>query len=373
VNAPAAVVPLVDLKGWSHADDRGRRSVAARLDAALSEVGFVEVTGHRLPPEVLAAALRATDAFFALPGADKLVLRTPPEVNRGYSPLGSESLAYTLGETSRPPDLFEAFTIGTEEGPAEPPPPLPVFAPNVWPADLPELRPALSAYLRAAARVEDLLLEVCAVALGLPPRWFADVTRHPTRTLRCLRYERAAGAPEPSPGQLRLGEHSDYGLLTVLYADPVPGLQVLAADGQWLPVTPAAGTLVVNTGDLLARWTNDRWRSTVHRVVPPPAAADGTALRRSLAFFDDADHDAVVACLPTCTSAADPPRYVPVVAGEHLAAKLLAGRTSTPTSTGDTLGERRAALASCAPASCAPASSALASSALAAGAGGGGP
>lgn len=144
---------------------------------------------------------------------------------------------------------------------------------------------------------------------------------------------------------MRMGAHTDYGVVTVLYADPVPGLEIVGPSGDWHPVTPERGALVLNLGDLLAEWTNDRWRSTIHRVVPPPADETAQARRRSVAFFLDADYDATIECLPTCCDETVPPRYPPVRAGEHLIAKLMGPRTFVPTtSTVNTAGDRLGAL-----------------------------
>jgi isopenicillin N synthase-like dioxygenase len=124
----------------------------------------------------------------------------------------------------------------------------------------------------------------------------------------------------------------------VLYAEPVAGLQIVAPDGDWIDVMPADDALVINLGDLTAQWTNDQWRSTVHRVVPP--SVSGPAVRRSAAFFLDGNWDALIECLPTCTSATDPPRYPPVTAGDHLMAKLMGPRLLRASDATDTSGNR---------------------------------
>jgi isopenicillin N synthase-like dioxygenase len=141
-----------------------------------------------------------------------------------------------------------------------------------------------------------------------------------------------------------MGAHTDYGIVTVLYADAVPGLQIVGPDGRWHDVVPVEGALLVNLGDLTAQWTNDRWRSTLHRVVPPPADGSGHTRRRSLAFFLDGNYDAVVECVPTCATPDRPARYPAVVAGEHLVAKLLGPRTLERSTATDTLGDRRRAV-----------------------------
>ena len=194
--------------------------------------------------------------------------------------------------------------------------------------------------MEGARRLALTLTEVFAVALGLPAGWFTPFVDRSTTTMRSIRYERHAGDAVPLPGQQRMGAHTDYGMVTVLYAEQVAGLQIVAPDGDWIDVIPEADALVINLGDLTAQWTNDQWRSTVHRVVPPPAAVDGPVERRSAAFFLDANWDAVVECLPTCTTADNPPRYSPVTAGEHLMAKLIGPRLLRVSDAVDTSGDR---------------------------------
>ncbi|MDT5073222.1 MAG: hypothetical protein QOH82_2542 [Mycobacterium sp.] len=122
-----------------------------------------------------------------------------------------------------------------------------------------------------------------------------------------------------------MGAHTDYGIVTVLWADPVPGLEILGADATWHPLQPAPGALLVNLGDALARWTNDQWMSTMHRVAPP--VVDGVLVpRRSAAFFHDGNIDATIAPLPTCVDDEHPALYEPVTVQEHLRAKLAGSR-----------------------------------------------
>ncbi|WP_020631220.1 isopenicillin N synthase family dioxygenase [Amycolatopsis alba] len=313
------LVPTVDLSTWADGD---RAKLAHAVDEALKRVGFLQVIGHGIPRATIDDMREATAAFFALPVEEKLRCAPADRASdRGYAAEGTEGLAYSLGETT-PPDLSESFVIGAEEIDGEDP--YGFFAPNIWPG-LPEsLKPALTEYEAEAHRVARVLLEIFEKALGLPDGHLGAYTRHPTRTLRVNHFERRAGAPEPLPGQMRLGAHTDYGIVTVLYADPVPGLQIHGPDGTWHDVIPDEGALVVNLGDLTAQWTNDRWRSTLHRVVP------GSSRRRSVAFFFDGDHDARFECLPTCHSPGNPPKYPPVLGGAHLYAKITGGRTLEP-------------------------------------------
>lgn len=335
------LVPTVDLAGWWH----GRRSqVAAELDRACREVGFFEVVGHRMPADIVDDMRAAAQLFFELPvEVKRRYVPADPEVNRGYAAKGLESLAYSVG-VARPPDLFEAFNIGPEDVDETDPfiaaERHRLFAPNTWPTEVPALRSALVAYMAAARSVADTLMAVFAAALQLPAGFFDSFTTHSTDTLRVVHYETQLGDPGPEPGQLGMGEHTDYGMCTVLLADRVPGLQIVGPDGRWHDVLPSPGALLVNLGDLMAQWTNDRWRSTLHRVLPPAHHPTEVRSRRSVAFFHDGNHDALIECLPTCVLPGAVPKYAPVVAGEHLMAKLMGPRLLTPSSATDTTGGR---------------------------------
>jgi isopenicillin N synthase-like dioxygenase len=335
-------IPVIDLSRW-WGNDADRLAVGRDVDAAARQFGFFQIVGHRLPREHIVAMVEASSRFFALPSEIKRQC-TPsePSINRGYAARGTEALSYSIGRDA-PPDLFEAFNIGEDDVDYSEPfydaQRLGAFAPNIWPEWPQELRPALVEYFGSARRVALTLTDVFATALGLPDHWFSPFVDRSTTTMRAIRYERRADEDEPLPGQQRMGAHTDYGIVTVLWAEPVAGLQIVAPDGEWIDVIPATDALVINLGDLTAQWTNDHWRSTVHRVVPP-TAVDGPSVRRSAAFFLDGNWDAVVECLPTCTSAADPPRYAPVTAGEHLMAKLMGPRLLRASDAVDTSGDR---------------------------------
>jgi isopenicillin N synthase-like dioxygenase len=335
-------VPIIDLEPWWGGHD-GRVAVGRQVDAAAREFGFFQVVGHRLARERIDAMLSASSEFFALPMAEKQrCAPSDPSINRGYAARGTEALSYSIGRDA-PPDLFEAFNIGEDDvdygDPFYAAQERGAFAPNIWPANPADLRPSLVDYFQSARDVALILTEIFAVALGLPEGWFAPFVDRSTTTMRAIRYEHRSGDGEPLPGQQRMGAHTDYGIVTVLYAEPVAGLQIVGPEGEWIDVIPADDALVINLGDLTAQWTNDQWRSTVHRVVPP-TAVDGPAVRRSAAFFLDGNWDALIECLQTCTSATDPPRYPPVTAGEHLMAKLMGPRLLRASVGADTSGDR---------------------------------
>jgi isopenicillin N synthase-like dioxygenase len=316
-------VPVVDISGYvSSGSDASRDEAARAVDHASSTIGFFQVIGHGIPSSSIAAMAAAMETFFALPTETKTSFRAPPEVNRGYSPPRSESLSLSLGIRSPDGsyDLFESFNVGSPAS-AFPKVALPVrhYPENIWPSGLPGFRPAVEAYFLEAGRVARTLTEIFADALGLSPRFFAPFTDRSIDVLRMNNYAGPVGSQVGLPKGM--GEHTDYGIVTVLWADQVPGLQVLGEDQNWHEVQPLEGALLINLGDLTARWTNDRWRSTLHRVVPP--VKDGNLLRRrSAAFFHDGNADAVIETLPTCLDTTGSSFYGRTTVAEHLDAKL---------------------------------------------------
>ncbi len=327
-------VPTIDIGAWIDGTHADRQFVCEQIDSMGREVGFLSVTGHGIEPSVCEDMLAVTAAFFDLETAAKVAYSPKDKsVNRGYAGYGEESLAYSLGVEALP-DMFEAFNIGAELSAvagAEADPYYQsqlhaFFAPNVWPHELPEMRATWLRYWSACSELAERLDRICSTALGMPEDFIWSAASKAPNVMRANNYQRRANQPPAQPGQMRMGAHTDYGVLTVLLADPVPGLQILR-DGAWVDVSPQPGAFLVNIGDLLAEWTNDRWRSTLHRVVPPPSEVVGPFRRRSVAFFHEANYDAVINVMPTCIGPNESARYEPVTAGEHLMAKLMGPRT----------------------------------------------
>lgn len=311
------IVPTIDL------DDDATR-VSAAIDDACRAVGFFQVVGHGVDPSLEERAWSVAREFFGLPEDVKLGVAIPDGDAYGYGPFRSERLAASLGE-STPPDLKETFSVGPPPERAEAvddPAAAFVFSETPWPSAMPEMRGVMTAYYDELASLVERLMSRLAVALGLPAHGFATAIDRHTSSLRLLHYPdpRAVGV---EPGQLRAGAHSDYGTLTLLRQDDAPGgLQVRDVAGRWHDVPATDGAYVVNVGDALERWTNDRWRSTVHRVVVPPPDVGRDCERQSIAFFHNANWDAVIECLPGCCEPGAPPRHEPITAGRHLMEKF---------------------------------------------------
>jgi isopenicillin N synthase-like dioxygenase len=260
--------------------------VVARLDEACVGTGCFVVVGHGLDDE-LGRAFEAATRFFALPTAVKE--RSAMVDDNGYAGVGSGRAG---GK-----EMMDIAVDGFDR----------------WP-DLDGFRDAVERYQAAALVVAADLLRALAVALDLDPHFFADRMRRPQCFLRLLRYP--PGPSASGDDAVLTGRHTDYGAITLLATDGVPGLEVRTRDGEWQAVTAPPTSLVVNLGDMLARWTNDRYVSTPHRVV-----SDGRE-RSSIPFFVNPDPSTEVACLPSCVTPARPCRYEPITASVFLQGRI---------------------------------------------------
>jgi isopenicillin N synthase-like dioxygenase len=316
----AEAVPIINVGPFLANDPEGRRSVPKAVARACEEIGFFTIVGHGVDPDLIAAATGAARAFFDLPPSEKMLARSADAaVSRGYRGIGNEGLAGTRADQT-PPDLKEVFHLGPPDFPPDAyhlaPTARPHFVENVWPASPAAFRSAVTAYYRATEKLGADLMRIFALALDLPEQFFADKIDKHISALRIIMYPEQPRTP--LPGQLRAGAHSDYGTLTILLGENQPGsLQVYTRAGQWTDVLIPPQSFVINIGDLMMRWTNDRWVSTLHRVVNPPEPVAARARRLSLVFFHHPNYDADVACIPTCADAANPPRYPSVKAGPY--------------------------------------------------------
>lgn len=319
------MIPTVDL-GSPSGDDA--------LVAALSTYGFVELMNHDIDTARLAEHRRVCDLFFDLPPNVKVRYEHPdPLANRGYRARGSEALAYSLGEDS-PADIFESFNAGRDPGPHR----SRLQQPTPWPDDdVPGFREATLSLLDAFTALAHHLDTILGSALGLPD--LAAMCTVGPDMLASIDYRPGTDGTEPSlEGQMRMGAHTDYTSYTLLAADPVRGLQIVAPDGSWVDVIPGSGNLLMNVGDLLAIWTNDRWPSTLHRVIP--LRLGSAPLRRTAAFFHYPDLDVVVEPLASFVGS-DTARYEPITVQDHELGKVGAPKTGDMPTSPQTTGSRR--------------------------------
>ena len=321
-----AAVPVIDISPYRGADAAARRALAAEVDRTCREIGFMVISRHGIDPDLIAAVEDVSRTFFDLPLEEKMqIVRPAPDVTRGYMPMKAEVLVRSRGGTAQG-DLNASLMIGPVDGTDAPYYTSPAagrhFAKNLWPERPTGLRQVYERYYRVMDALAIDLMRLFALALDLPERYFDSSVDRSISRLRVRNYPAPAETPEP--GQLRAGAHSDYGSLTILKTEDRPGgLQVLGKDGAWLDVPHLPGCFVVNIGDMLARWTNDRWVSTLHRVVNPPPDRVAESRRQSVVFFQNPNYDAVVSCLPSCADGANQPKYPRTTAGGHLREKFL--------------------------------------------------
>ena len=312
-------IPIIDLS-------RPRALVSTGIREACETVGFFGVTGSGVDPEAVKGAYRAAADFFGLPAPAKArVARPRPELNRGYVGPGEEALARLEGRPG-PADAKEAFTVGPDSYALDEyhtsAAARPHWGPNLWPADLADFRPAVLAYWAAMHDLGMRLVDMVGAALGVDMAQVTPDLAGGPHQLRIIRYPGPHGPLEP--GQMGAGAHTDLGLLTVLHASSNAGggLEVESRDGRWMPAPDFDG-FMVNIGDALMRWTNDRWRSTRHRVRPP-RGQDG---RTSMAFFLIPHYDTVIECLPPFCGEGNPALYPPITMGDYRAARFASTAT----------------------------------------------
>jgi len=317
-------IPLVDLDPWFDGTPDERLDVARQVDAHLQRCGFLIVTNHRVPPEVIDTCRSEARAFFHRSADVKEEVAIQPGPYRGWVGPGLESNAASYG-IDTPPDLKEAFSFGPVDvadetlRSTEPD----FYGANIWPTSTPGLQPACEEWWRTARSLHDELLDVLSLALDLPLTTLRDLSTSPTANVTINWYGPRAGN-EPLPNQFRVGPHTDFGLLTVLDRQPgLGGLQIKDEHDNWVDAPHVPGGLTINTGDLIRRWTNDRWCSNQHRVLPPPVE-EPTEELISLVYFGEPTFDTVIETFESCVSSDNPAKYPPILSRTYLDEKMAA-------------------------------------------------
>jgi isopenicillin N synthase-like dioxygenase len=320
----ALAIPTIDISPFLSGDPAGKDAVARAVREACESVGFLVISGHGLPQETLRRAIGLGMDFFDLPQEDKDRFHpTGPARQRGYHRVATRNLGATLGAKT-PPDLRESIFLGPVDdhsahyaalADAET-----AYAGNTIP-DVPDgFDAALVDLYRAFERLSRDMMRITARALDQDEAAFAAMLDRHFSIFGMHHYPVLGTAPEP--GQLRAGAHTDFGAMTLLaMTEGKGGLEARLADGRWVPVQPKPGELVVNLGDMMQRWTNDRWVSTLHRVVVPDTG-DVQSRRMSIGYFVHPNFDAEIRCVPTCLGPGEAPRYPTITAGEHIRRKI---------------------------------------------------
>jgi isopenicillin N synthase-like dioxygenase len=309
-------IPVIDISMLAEGGDAATRDVAAQMLAAAEGTGFFYVSGHGVPQALIDEVFAVSRQFFTSTPAAKRAVTVNPW-HRGFIQPG-EAKMYAGSR----PDLKESFIWGLDRASMLAAPDEHGIPPNQWPDFLPQMQPVLNRYFEAVNEVGWRLLRVFAVSLGIAPDAFVQRITNPTSRGSIIYY------PPQEPGsaddQFGVAPHTDWGCLTLLYQDQTGGLEVRGRAAEWVSAVPIPGTYVVNVGDLLARWTNDRFRSTPHRVINRSGRE-----RLSCAVFIDPDRDTVIAPV----TAGEEPHYPPVTCGDYVQSRFdaaFAYRQKTP-------------------------------------------
>ena len=303
-------IPVIDIGDYLTGRPGALQATARQVHDALTTVGFFVLTGHDVPVPLIERTFAEARRFHAMPMAKKLALKLN-EHNNGYMVMGRYAVRTSDLNNNDKGDLNEAFFIKRER-PANDPLLLSgrrFVGPNLWPdeTDLPDFRAHVIEYVDTMDRFARRFLAAVAVALDLPPDWFDTAFEDSQFSFRLSHYPPVAA----EPNQFGIAPHTDSNFMTFLAQTEVPGLQVRMPGGDWLDVPYIPGSFAVNSGDMLRRWSNARFKSTPHRALPPVGQE-----RYAIPFFLGPRFDQRIECLPTCTGPGNPPRWEPITYAE---------------------------------------------------------
>lgn len=301
-------IPVVDLFEFTRGDLSQKNDLVARLGKAFEDVGFVAVRNHGISDEMVADMYKGAESFFGLPEEQKMNYQAPETAGqRGYTSFGKE---HAKGYDA--PDLKEFFQFGQETAGMG-------YPPNVHVKELPEFTPTMLRAYKAFEQAGTSLLQAIALYLQLDEHYFDAYTENGNSILRAIYYPPITMEPRSS---IRAEQHEDINLITLLVGSSADGLQILNMMDEWVPVTSLEDQIVVNVGDMLQRLTNNKLRSTTHRVVNPPKDKWGTP-RYSIPFFLHPRRDMSLACLESCITDSEPKLYEDITAGAYLDERLM--------------------------------------------------
>lgn len=305
-------IPVIDFSPVQSKDLEARQSLADEVFRACTEVGFFYIKHHGIPQDTIDSLLAVSRNFFARDVAEKMEIDiSRSSFSRGYIPLyGEKNNEHSKG------DIKETFDVAIEVSEDDPDflAGNPLYGPNQWPRNPPDFKEVMQDYFSEISNLCANIYRVFALSLNLSEDYFLDMLDKPLDILRLLRYP-----PQPNvedADQIGTGAHSDFDCFTVLYQDPTGGLQVLNNRGEWIDALPIEGTFLINVGDMLERWTNGQFVSTVHRVINRSGSE-----RYSTVFFAAPGYHTNVECLPGCCSADNPARYPAIKAGDYIVSR----------------------------------------------------
>ncbi|MBM3646277.1 MAG: isopenicillin N synthase family oxygenase [Alphaproteobacteria bacterium] len=310
-------IPIIDIGSlWASPGLSDVAALARQVDAACRSIGFFYVVNHAVPPAIVTETFAANLWFHAKPFEEKMLLKLN-KWHRGYQAIGGSTLVSSQRfAAARHANQLESFFMRHEVDPDDPAyMSEPLQGPNQWPGD-PWFRRVVEAYDHALKDLGMKLLQVFSTAVGEQPGYFDRRFAPPSTALRLIHYP---PAPQRRPEDLYgIHPHTDYGFLTILAQDDVGGLEIQRRDGQWVAVPAIPGTFIINIGDALARWTNDQFNSTPHRVINPSTERP----RYSIGYFFDPSLGTEVRCLPSFVGGSAPARYDAIRYGDYFSMRL---------------------------------------------------
>jgi len=308
--APAGRIPLLDIGPYLAGEAGARASLAHAIERTCRDTGFLVIANHGIDPGLIDNTFAAAAAFFDRDLAFKLALKVG-DLNIGYLPHGAQIVRTSKVHVNTRPNFSESFYIVNDLSPDDPRIVSgdPLYGLNKWPGDMADFKAATLAYTSAMRPLARQMVSVIGTSLGLEDDYFAERFKEPTTTLRLIRYPSHDGAED---NQFGFAPHIDTNFLTLLARSALPGLEVRTAEGEWIRPPHVPNTFVVNTGEMLGRYSNDRYTATPHRVIN-----DNNAPRHAIPFFYGPGLDAIVAPVPTCVGAGNPAKYEPLLYADH--------------------------------------------------------
>jgi len=304
-------IPIIDIAGYLEGDKVKAGRIAGALRAACQSPGFFQIVGHGVPSDLRSELLEKLAEFFALPLSTKqTVNRSNSKCARGFETLGEQRLETAFG------DQKEGFMIGPE---------LPAGSrflqgPNQWPDEnvIPGFQDLFVRYFDEVLNLSKIMFRLMALSLNLDEAYFDGFVGSKDSISMCRAHRYPPATPEMAANSRGIGAHTDFGALTLLLQDDIGGLEVFHKPTEtWHGVTPVKDAFVVNIGDMMERWTNKRYTSTLHRVISPVSKRD----RYSVAFFNEGLLDQMIECIPTCLEPGEKPLFEPIRAEDHLRAR----------------------------------------------------
>ena len=303
-------IPVLDVSDFLADRPNARQALAQAIAHTCDDTGFLVITNHGISAALIDVAFAAASDFFDLDEGEKLALKVG-ELNIGYLPYGAQTVRTSKVNNNTKPNLSESFYIVTDRTGDDPEIVAgnPLYGINQWPPRLPSFKARTMAYFDAIRPLAGRMVSVIATSLGLPDDYFTTDFVEPTITLRLIRYPSHDSAED---NQFGFAPHIDTSFLTLLAQSALPGLEVRTREGDWIRPPAIPGTFVLNTGEMLSRYSNDRYIATPHRVINA-----NNAVRHAVPFFYGPGLDAVIRPVPTCVGPDNPARYEPLLYADH--------------------------------------------------------